>query len=180
MNELHIEERRGAAVLWFKGATHKHYEDRYRMLSRDVPLVASSAVGEIFAVADGVGSAPLGMSAAQHLCDRLVQIYEPSADHDRDLGLRLYDLLVGVNSEIHGWGFIEGSDRPTGACATTVLHLKPGHTRGALVHSGDTRAALIRDGHCRILTPLDQTDDGSLRCYFGTLAPSLTLIQISI
>lgn len=33
-----------------------------RLQSRDMPLVAASTVGEVFAVADGVGSAPLGMS----------------------------------------------------------------------------------------------------------------------
>ncbi|MBK6803309.1 MAG: protein phosphatase 2C domain-containing protein [Novosphingobium sp.] len=178
MHPFQIEERRGAAVLWFKGATHRHYEDRYRLLSRDVPLVAASDVGEVFAVADGVGSAPLGMSAAQHLCDRLAQIYAPGGN--QDLSQRLRDLLVTVNREIHGWGFIEGTDRPAGACAATVVLLEPNGTRGFIAHAGDTRAALIRDGQCQILTPLDQSVDGALRCYLGAGAPSLTLLPLSV
>lgn len=182
MSAAQIEERRGAAVLWLKGATHRHYEDRFRLLNRDVPLVSGSAVGEIFAVADGVGSAPLGMSAAQYLCDQLVRMYEPSSDRNRsdDEGVRLRDLLLAVNDEIHGWGLMDGSDRPAGACAATVVVLDPSCTRGSIVHAGDTRAALIRDGYCQILTPLDQSSDGSLRCYFGTRVPSLTLIPFNV
>ena len=178
MTAFQIEERLGAAVLWFKGATHRYYEDRYRLLSRDVPLVSSSAVGEVFAVADGVGSAPLGMSAAQHCCDRLAQLFEPSGDQDQTQ--RLQDLLAAVNREIHNWGFIDGTDRPVGACAATVVVLEPGGTRGIIGHAGDTRAALIRDGQCQILTPLNQGTDGALRCYFGTGVPSFTLIPISV
>ena len=178
MNAVNIEERLGAAVLWFKGATHRYYEDRYRLLSRDVPLVAASAVGEVFAVADGVGSAPLGMSAAQRLCDRLAQMYEPSGAQDQ--AQRLGDLLAAVNREIHDWGFIDGTDRPAGACAATVAVLEPGGTRGMIIHAGDTRAALIRDGQCQILTPLDQGTDGALRCYFGTRVSSFTLIPINV
>lgn len=34
MNAFHIEERQGAAVLWFKGATHRHYEGRHAFAAR--------------------------------------------------------------------------------------------------------------------------------------------------
>lgn len=178
MHPFQIEERRGASVLWLKGATHRHYEDRYRLLSCDVPLVGASTVGEVFAVADGVGSAPLGMSAAQHLCDRLAQVYGQGGNERSSQ--RLQDLLVEVNRVIHGWGFIEGTDRPAGACAATVVLLEPNHVRGVIAHAGDTRAALIRDGRCQILTPLDQSVDGALQCYFGTPAPSFTVLPLSL
>lgn len=178
MQPFQIEERRGASVLWLKGATHRHYEDRYRLLGCDVPLVAASAVGEVFAVADGVGNAPLGMSAAQHLCDRLAQLYGQCGEESSSQ--RLLDLLVDVNREVHGWGFIEGTDRPAGACAATVVLLEPNHTRGVIAHAGDTRAALIRDGRCQILTSIDQSVDGALRCYFGTQTPSFSILSVSI
>ena len=178
MQAFQIDERRGVAVLWFKGATHRHYEDRFRMLSGDVPLVAGSPVGQVFAVADGVGSAPLGMSAAQHLCDRLTALYGGSVE--RASAQRLHDLLSAVNDEIHAWGWIEGTDRPNGACAATVLQLDPDGRHGLLAHAGDTRAALIRDGRCQILTRLDQAADGALKRYFGTREASFSVIPLRL
>ena len=60
-------ERKGcAAVSWLKNAksTRKPYEDRYRLLTKDIPLVGKSGRGELFAVLDGIGGAPRGMAAA--------------------------------------------------------------------------------------------------------------------
>lgn len=69
-------ERKGtAAVAWLKGSKHKFYEDRYRLLGTAVPLVGKSNRGELFAVFDGMGSAPQGMQSAQYMCDMLLNFY---------------------------------------------------------------------------------------------------------
>lgn len=61
-----------AAVAWMKGGMHKYYEDRYRLLCLPVPIVLKRIAGEIYAVFDGIGSAPKDMTAAQAMCDVLV------------------------------------------------------------------------------------------------------------
>jgi len=60
-----FEHRGNATVAWQMGPRHKFYEDRFRLLCHPIPLVAQGNQGEIFAVLDGVGSAPKGMAAAR-------------------------------------------------------------------------------------------------------------------
>jgi len=60
-----VDRRKSAAVAHLRGTKHQFYEDSFRMLSRDVPLVENRNRGEIFAVFDGIGSAPEGRHAAQ-------------------------------------------------------------------------------------------------------------------
>jgi hypothetical protein len=62
--EISVETKGIAAVAWMKGTKHKFYEDRFRLLCLPVPLVSEQDRGEIFAVFDGIGSAPKGMAAA--------------------------------------------------------------------------------------------------------------------
>lgn len=148
------------------------------MLSVDVPIVEQAGIGEIFAVADGVGSAPRGMAAAQYLCDRLTGLYRtPTSTGSIE---SVNELLRIVNEEINGWGTIEGTDRPEGACAATVLLINPERVKCTVFHAGDTRAGLIKDGICQILTPLDQDPGGALLNYFGRHIPSITSTSISL
>ena len=169
---IHIESRSElAAVGWAKGRTHTQYEDRYRMLVNPIALVARMQRGQIMAVCDGVGSAPMGMQAAQHVCDSLLTWYQadPLAPcHAPELG----QLLHAANRHIHAWGLMPESSRPLGACAATVAWLMD--ERLHLFHAGDTLALLSSDEHGhRVLTRIDQGPGGELVNYLGM--GSLTL-----
>lgn len=115
MSHFEIEQRGNAAVAWQKGR-HSIYEDRYRLLCRPIPLVEQAGRGEIYAVCDGVGSAPKGMAAAQAVCDVLFRFYENAkallATSEAILGL-----LNQANDEILAWGMIQDAVRLLGACA---------------------------------------------------------------
>ena len=73
--QVSCESREMCAVAWLKGNRHKYYEDAFRMLPRDIPLVSASRRGELFAVFDGIGSAPEGRHAAQVAADFMLQFY---------------------------------------------------------------------------------------------------------
>lgn len=164
-------ERKGtAAVAWLKGTKHRFYEDRYRILTRDIPLVASKGRGEIYAVFDGIGSAPMGMNAAQEMCDQLLRFYrETDVYVSSTQGLET--LLMKANSAINGWGMMPGTDRPLGGCAGTHAWIRYG--RLTLFHAGDTAAILVRDGEPRPLVRLHEVNGGIFR-YFG-LGPNLEI-----
>jgi len=151
-----------AAVAWMKGTTHKFYEDRYRLLCRPVPIVVQQDRGEIFAVFDGIGSAPKGMAAAQAMCDGLVNFYrEPEkypASHES-----IGQLMMKANREIYDWGFMPGTDRPLGGCVGTVIWIY--EEKMHVFHAGDTIALLIRDGIFQQLTALHELD-GAIYRYF--------------
>lgn len=159
-----IDERQSAAVLWLKGSRHKLYEDRFRLLTRDIPIVRQRGAGELLAVADGVGSAPMGMQAAQHLCDALLQYVQTASECAVE---QLLEHLARANVEVNRWGCIEATSRPLGACAATVVLIDEQRAQGWILHAGDTRAALIRNGTGQLLTALDQGPDGELVRYFG-------------
>lgn len=65
-NFARVEQKGNVAVASLKGTRHQFNEDRYRILSQDVPLVGSQNRGEIFAVFDGIGSTELGMRAPRN------------------------------------------------------------------------------------------------------------------
>ena len=160
-------ERKGnAAVSSLKNAkgTNKHYEDRYRLLSKDIPLVGRSGRGELFAVVDGIGGAPLGMAAAQAVVDCLLEFYrKPEANPADSSGLM--QLLLQTNQKINDWGFLEGTDRPLGGAAGTIAWIHD--HRLTLFHAGDTAGILIRQNQPpRVLTGLHEYDGGITR-YFG-------------
>lgn len=146
-----------AAVSWLP-SPHHPYEDRFRLLAREVPLVAKSGRGEIYAVFDGVGSAPKGMAAAQTMADCLLGFFtEPAAD--------LASMLNEANQTVSSWGVMEGSDRPLGASVGTVAHILG--DRLTVIHAGDTVAVLLRsDKPPKVLTSL-QERGGAVYSYFG-------------
>jgi serine/threonine protein phosphatase PrpC len=158
------EQRGSTAVSWIKGTKHRVYEDRYRILSRDVPLVATKKRGELFAVLDGIGSAPRGMSAAQEMADCLIRFYRESDDIQSDVE-GLLELLFETNRQIFDWGFIPGTDRPIGGCAGTVVWII--EDKMTVFHAGDTTALLIRDGKPHELVRAHQAPDGAIFRYFG-------------
>lgn len=154
---MNTEVRENSAISWLP-SPHHPYEDRFRMLSRDVPLVAKSNIGELYAVFDGVGSAPKGMAAAQTMADCLVRIFNnPTID--------LTNLLYDTNLTIHQWGLMEGTARPLGACAGTVAWVQG--KEATIFHAGDTVAVRLRSNkRPHILTPLQELG-GTIYSYFG-------------
>ncbi len=160
-------ERKGnAAVSWLINAksTNKPYEDRYRMLTADIPLVGKSGRGELFAVIDGMGSAPKGMTAAQAVADCLLDFYRKPAEVAADNnGLMMH--LMQANLKINEWGCMTGTDRPLGGAAGTIAWIRD--FRLTIFHAGDTAGILLRQGHPpRVLTSIHEFDGGISR-YFG-------------
>lgn len=160
-----IEERGNSTVVWQQGPRHKFYEDRYRLLCRSVPLVDQAENGEIFAVCDGVGSAPRGRDAAQEVCDVLVRFYDSalSAPASADT---MHALLQDANKAIQSWGVITDTDRPQGACAATIVWVDE-NLFAHVFHVGDTSVLLIRDGTAQALTSSHNDVAGHLTNYFG-------------
>jgi hypothetical protein len=111
---MNMTERRGsAAVSWFRTTKpHKLYEDRYRLLTRDIPLVGKSARGEIYGVFDGIGSAPMGMAAAQAMADAMTDFFRKPDDYPADWH-GMSRLLHEANCTISEWGFMEGRIAPS-------------------------------------------------------------------
>lgn len=178
MTPVTFEHRGNATVAWQKGPRHKFYEDRFRLLCHPIPLIAQANRGEIFAVLDGVGSAPKGMAAAQEVCDGLVRFFD--TNHQVSTGKGLLDsILANANETIHRWGFMEGTTRPDGACAGTIVWIDV-KWLAHIFHVGDTTALLIRDGLAQVLTTVHQNSDGHLSNYFGmpTLQLQTQLIQL--
>jgi PPM family protein phosphatase len=116
---LAVGRRQNCAVAYLKGTKHKIYEDSFRMLPREIPLVEKCGRGEIFAVFDGIGSAPEGRRAAQYMADRLIEFFRRPDVYLASLQ-GLETLLLESNLEIVDWGFMQGTDRPLGGCAGTV------------------------------------------------------------
>lgn len=166
-----IEHLGSATVAWQKGLRHKFYEDRYRLLCRPIPLVAQAGRGEIFAICDGVGSAPKGMAAAQEVCNILVRFFENTRELPATSESICF-LLNQANAEIFSWGLIEGTSRPQGACAVTIIWIDADWA-AHIFHAGDTSAILIRDGIAQPLSSCHHSPDGHLNNYFGR--PSLQL-----
>lgn len=181
MNDvINIEERESAAVAWQKGPQHRFYEDRYRLLCRPIPLILAAKRGEIYAVFDGVGSAPKGMAAAQAVCDSLTDFFDQkltiNASHDS-----LLSLLKTANDRISNWGMIDGTDRSEGACAGTIVWIDNSLV-AHIFHIGDTTALLIRNGQCMALTSVHHTNEGHLNNYFGQFSPTFEerIIQLEL
>lgn len=172
--DITAEQKGNAAVAWMKGTKHKFYEDRYRLLSQDIPLVQRSNRGEIFAIFDGIGGAPEGRRAAQQMSDHLISfIQEPDRFTPDAEGMK--SLLMEANNIANSWGFIPGTERPLGGCAGTVAWINEGLLH--LFHAGDTVGILIRDGQGTVLTKLHEAN-GMLYRYFG-LGPTLKIDAIS-
>lgn len=148
------------------GRTHKINEDRYRLLGDTVPLVKKSNRGQIFAVFDGMGSAPKGASAAQEMCDCLIHFIESVRELSPE---EFNNHLHKTNCSIKKWGNIEGTEKALGACAGTIAWF----TRGSMsiFHAGDTFMMLLdptaeEDTEYRVLTTEHAIGNGISR-YFG-------------
>lgn len=160
-----VEQRGRATVGYRKGSNHHLYEDRFRLLTADIEIVAEAARGEVFAVFDGMGGLPEGMHAAQHMADRLFDFFECPAEHPAT-PQSLAWLLASGGAEIHAWGKAPGSSQPKGGCVGTVAWLQ-GETVH-LFHVGDTEAWLSPVvGEVRRVTESETVGHAVARFYGG-------------
>ncbi len=128
---------------------------------------------------DGVGGAPRGLAAAQHIADRITDFYR-NANNIPATRQGLHELLVAISTEIHQWGMIDGSGRPLGAAAATIAWFMPDQ-EVSIFHAGDT-LGLHYDGRMlRKLTRDHSAGRGLLR-YFGQgdgFTPDVTTVPFS-
>lgn len=160
---VRVNRRGRAAVAEMKGATHQFYEDRYRLLSGEIDLVKEANRGELFAVFDGVSTAPRGMAAAQAMADALLKFFEEPMSSTADIG-GLEKLIRVANAEIHDWGVMPATDRPLGACAGSMAWIHNG--MATIIHAGDTEAWLLQKGDCTCVA--ESSNEGNMIMdYFG-------------
>jgi PPM family protein phosphatase len=154
-----------------KGKVHKVNEDSYRLLGNTASLIKAANCGQVFAVFDGMGSAPKGAQAAQAMSDCLRHFFESEQKKSAKL---LQDILFEENKTINDWGFIKGTQKALGACAGTIGWLYDGKL--TLFHAGDTMALLVKDDIERKLT-VDHAEGHGIYRYFG-LGESLIIDSI--
>lgn len=159
-----------AAVAWLPGTAHKFYEDRYRLLPREVPLVKRQERGELFAVFDGIGGAPKGREAAQEMSDRLFRFYQYAELYPASCE-GLHKILMEANLTIFDWGMMPGTNTPLGGCAGTIAWLFKETL--FLYHAGDTIGILVKGDESLVLTRAHEKDNVIYR-YFG-LGPKLEI-----
>ena len=104
------------------GKAGRPNEDRFRLLGggflpQDQKYTGfqDSGRGEIYAVMDGVSSAPKGMQAAQHIADQLMNFY--TTDIPATIS-GLESLLTQINQSIVDWGTTD-DHRSVGASTST-------------------------------------------------------------
>lgn len=134
------------------------------MLGSHAPLIQRVGRGEIYAVMDGVGGAPRGLAAAQHIADRLTDFFR-NANSIPATRQGLRELLTAISVEINQWGMMDGTDRPLGAAASTIAWFMPKQEL-AIFHAGDT-LGLHFDGRTLHKLTLDHSAGRGLLRYFG-------------
>jgi PPM family protein phosphatase len=167
---MECDKREGASAFSLKSAKHSINEDRYRMLSRDIPLVAQAMRGEVFAVFDGISDAPKGHETAQEMADCLIDFFRCPENYPESTE-GLWSLIMKTNIRTYNWGFMPGTDQRSLAGAAGTIAWILGETLHVF-HAGDTAAFLIRDEIITELTHAHQLESGDIYRYFG-LGPFL-------
>lgn len=186
-------------LAWKTNSKRSNYEDRFFMPFGELPerlegartedeeraiqakIDAIAARGLVFAVMDGVGGAPLGMSAAQKTADLLRQLYVRPELAPRDgfpIARDVLGLLYEANTAVSAWGPIEDGDgvpmgagasgRPKGAACVTAVYLSPAGNL-TLLQAGDTAGFVFRrrTGAIELYTGASDVAGRSVRKYIG-------------
>jgi serine/threonine protein phosphatase PrpC len=161
-----IDLKHNAAVSWQKKAyrSSEPHKDRYCMLTSDIPIVRESGRGELYAVLDGVGTATMGIIAAQTVVNCLLDFYQKPEEVPADTNGLIHHLLY-TNLLINEWSCTEGTAHPLGGAAGTIAWV---HDQVLTIfHAGGTAGILIKQGQKpRRLTGIRKFGDGISR-YFG-------------
>lgn len=155
---------RKSAAVSFLASPHHGYEDSSRLLTAGVPIVQAAGRGMVLAVFDGIGSAPQGKQAADHMAKSLESFF-----HNPEVTPATWEylsaLLYQANCEIHAWGYVPGTSLPLGGCVGTIAWYLEDHL--IIFHAGDTVGMVLTpDGEVRTLTRLHESREGITR-YFG-------------
>lgn len=161
---MKLEIKGNTVVAWAKGSKHQFYEDRYRILSKEVKIVDRQNRGELFGIFDGIGSAPKGREAAQEMATKLEDFYYQTQKYPATWE-GVHQLLLNTNQSIYDWGFISETQIPLGGCAGTVVWIFNQDLH--FFHAGDTVAILIRAGKAQQITRIHENQEGAIVEYFG-------------
>ena len=149
------------------GKAGRPNEDRYRLigggfLPQDQKCTGfqNSGHGELYAVMDGVGSAPMGMQAAQFIADQLMNFY--TTDIPATIS-GLESLLTQINQSIVEWGTTDDY-RSVGASTLTLAWLM--NQQLSIFHVGDSTGFLMNSSGFMKVTQPHENDYGLYR-YMG-------------
>jgi len=148
-----------------KSPYHSKNEDRCILLGHKNDRVKKLNRGEIFAVFDGMGSAPRGAEAAQHMCDKLTRLFLQSTEPTLE---DVKKILFKANMTLSKWEQTN-PNADEGACAGTVVWIKG--LSMTVFHAGDTMGVMLpfdaeRDSAFNLFTPV-QASGHILTNYFG-------------
>lgn len=161
---MQIESRGCSAVASLQSPLHARNEDRFRLLTRDVPIVEQSDRGQIFAVFDGMGSKRYSAEASQQMCDALVDFYKNPEQYPFNQE-SFQHLLLEHNINIYNWGREEDTNQRLGGCAGTVAWFHQDLV--SIFHVGDTAALLISDQDTTQVTSFHKDQNGLITRFFG-------------
>jgi serine/threonine protein phosphatase PrpC len=133
---------------WSAGARsetgYKRNENQDRM-SR-----ISTALGDAYIVADGMGGHKGGALAAQMTVDALVRTLAAAEQPRADVATAIRQAFIAANTDVHQRAY--SGDPETHAMGATGLLLLALRSSVIVAHVGDSRAYLVRDGKLRQLT----------------------------
>jgi protein phosphatase len=158
-----IEQQGNATVVWSMGFSHTYYEDYAKLYCHSLQLVDEADRGEILVVCDGVSSAPKGKEAAQEVCLALEEFFDSKEKPSVNL---IKNILLEVNEKIYSWGCVSNTKKPMGATVATVAWIDNDRKLHVL-HVGDTRLMVVRDGAWKVMTSDHQNEQGYLINFFG-------------
>ena len=126
-----------------RGPVREHNED---FVGHSLPPDAQQtrARGFLFARADGVGGQEKGEVASQMTVDTLLAEYTRPTPSAEAPALRLARAVEAANTAVY--------EAAHGGIASTLVACALRYDRATIVHVGDSRAYLIRNGHAQRLT----------------------------
>lgn len=139
-------------------------QDRTRALAQKNPLVFGKGRGHVFAVMDGVSSAPRATDTAALIEQRLEEFF--TRDDLPATPDGMLQLLTEINVEAHAWG--EREDKPgspLAGAAATIVWLAPDE-KAHIFHVGDTAVYALTGDELQLRTAVHGTDN-ALHRYFG-------------
>jgi serine/threonine protein phosphatase PrpC len=103
----------------------------------------------VFAVADGIGGRPGGSLASRTAIDSLIRHVAGLSPEQRVQADHLRQTVVAINDEVMARGI---SDPAMAGLGTTLSAVVVGRRESCVVHVGDSRIYLLRDGRLTRLT----------------------------
>jgi protein phosphatase len=140
----------------------------------------------LLVIADGVGGAPAGEDASALVIRGLREL--ETADLGENPAAAMLDQLMAANGDIHRAGIEDPDKEGMGTTVTAVLLADPGAENAGAVtvlHVGDSRAYLLRDGRLQPLTRDDTyvqslVDSGLLSPEDARYHPQRSIITQSV